>query len=228
MKAWFRRRMPALAAALIYVIVRLIGFTLRLRAHNEEHLDTPGGKIVAGWHGRSFLAPLRWKNRGWYILVSNSSDGEIMARLFAKFGFKVLRGSTGRGGARAAVECARILKKGETLLYSPDGPRGPSHVMGEGTVWLAQKGRAKIIPAGAAAAKRKLLNNWDRYQVPMPFSKAALVVGPPIEVPEQMSDQEFEAVRLQAEAALDRVEAEAEGAVGHPAVPDLTNKGVSR
>jgi hypothetical protein len=62
----------------------------------------------------------------------------------------------------------------------------------------------------------------------MPFSKAALVVGAPIDVPEQMSEEEFEAIRLQAEAALDRVEAEAEGAVGHPAVPDLTNKGVTR
>lgn len=151
-----------------------------------------------------------------------------MARLFAKFGFKVLRGSTGRGGARAAVECARILKQGETLLYSPDGPRGPSHVMGEGTIWLAQKGRARILPAGAAAARRKLLNNWDRYQVPMPFSRAALVVGPPIEVPEHMSPEEFEAVRLRAEVALDQVEAEAEGAVGHPAVADLVNKGATR
>lgn len=220
--------MPAVAAAVIYAVARTIGFTLRLKAYNEEILDIPGGKIVAGWHGRSFLAPLRWKNRGWYILVSNSSDGEIMARLFAKFGFKVLRGSTGRGGARAAVECARILNQGETLLYSPDGPRGPSHVMGEGTIWLAQKGRAKIIPAGAAAARRKLLKNWDRYQVPMPFSSAALFVGQPIEVPEHMSDEEFEAVRLEAEAALDAAEAGAEGAVGHPAVPDLTNKGVSR
>jgi lysophospholipid acyltransferase (LPLAT)-like uncharacterized protein len=220
--------MPAVVAAVIYALVRVIGFTLRLKAYNEKYLDTPGGKIVAGWHGRSFLAPLRWRNRGWYMLASHSSDGEIMARLFAKFGFKVLRGSTGRGGARAAVECARILKLGGTLIYTPDGPRGPSHVMGEGTIWLAQKGRAKIIPAGTAAAKRKLLSNWDRYQVPMPFTAAAIVVGPPIDVPEHMTEGEFEAVRLAAEEALDRAEAEAEGAVGHPAVPDLTNKGVTR
>ena len=228
MKAWFRRKTPGLAANLIYLLVRTIGATIRLSATGEEHLDTPGGKIVAGWHGRSFLAPLRWRNRGWYVLVSHSSDGEIMARLFTKFGFKVLRGSTGRGGARAAVECAKALREGATLLYSPDGPRGPSHVMGEGTIWLAQKGRAAIVPAGAAASRRKLLNNWDRYQVPMPFSKGILVVGEPVTVPEGLGDEEREAVRLKAEAALDDVEARAEGAMGHEAIADIVNKGATR
>lgn len=228
MKAWLRRKTPGLAAWLIYILVRAIGATLRIEAEGEEHLNDPGGKIVAGWHGRSFLAPLRWRNLGWYVLVSNSSDGEIMSRLFQKFGFKTLRGSTGRGGARAAVECARILREGGTLLYSPDGPRGPSHVIGEGTIWLAQKGRAKIIPAGAAASRRKLLKNWDRYQVPMPFAKGVLTLGEPVEVPEKMSDEEFEQVRLQAEQALDDAEASAESIAGHPAVADTVNKGATR
>ena len=228
MKAWIRRKAPGFVAGLIYVLVRAVGATLRIEAHGEEHLNEPGGKIVAGWHGRSFIAPLRWKNRGWYVLVSNSSDGEIMARLFQKFGFKTLRGSTGRGGARAAIECAKILREGGTLLYSPDGPRGPSHVMGEGTIWLAQKGRAKIIPAGASASRRKLLNNWDRYQVPMPFSKGVLTLGQPVAVPEQMTEEQFEAVRIEAEKALDEAEAQAEGYAGHEPLPDTVNKGVTR
>jgi lysophospholipid acyltransferase (LPLAT)-like uncharacterized protein len=220
--------MPGVAAGVIYAVVRAIGATLRIEAIGEEHLSTPGGKIVAGWHGRSFLAPLRWRNRGWYVLVSHSSDGDIMARLFEKFGFRVLRGSTARGGARAAVECLRVLRKGGTLLYSPDGPRGPSHVMGEGTIWLAQKGRASIIPAGASATRRKLFSNWDRYQVPMPFTKGVLALGPPLPVPESMSADEFERVRLKAEEALDEAEAVAEGAAGHPAIADLANKGATR
>jgi lysophospholipid acyltransferase (LPLAT)-like uncharacterized protein len=228
LKAWVRRKAPGFVAALIYMVVRAIGATLRIEAHGEEHLDEPGGKIVAGWHGRSFIAPLWWKNRGWYVLVSNSSDGEIMARLFQKFGFKTLRGSTGRGGARAAIECAKILREGGTLLYSPDGPRGPSHVMGEGTIWLAQKGRAKIIPAGASASRRKLLNNWDRYQVPMPFSKGVLTLGKPVAVPEQLTVEEFEAVRLEAEQGLDEAEAEAEGIAGHAPLADTVNKGATR
>jgi lysophospholipid acyltransferase (LPLAT)-like uncharacterized protein len=228
LKAWIRRRAPSIVAALIYLLVRAIGATLRIEAHGEEHLNEPGGKILAGWHGRSFLAPLRWRNRGWYVLVSNSSDGEIMARLFQKFGFKILRGSTGRGGARAAIECARVLREGATLIYSPDGPRGPSHVMGEGTIWLAQKGRAKIIPAGTSATRRKLLRSWDRYQLPMPFAKGVLKLGEPISVPEQMTDREHEAVRKRAEEALDEVEAQAEALAGHPALADTVNKGATR
>ncbi|MDQ2987380.1 MAG: lysophospholipid acyltransferase family protein [Armatimonadota bacterium] len=228
MKAWLRKKTPGLVATVIYFVVRAIGATIRLDARGEEHLSIPGGKIVAGWHGRSFLAPLRWKNLGWYVLVSNSSDGEIMARLFTKFGFNVLRGSTGRGGARAAVDCVRILREGGTLLYSPDGPRGPSHVLGEGTIWLAQKGRAKVIPAGSSASRRKLLKNWDRYQVPMPFARGILVLGTPVDVPERLSEERFEAVRLQAEAAVDSAEAVAEGIMGHEAVADTENKGATR
>jgi lysophospholipid acyltransferase (LPLAT)-like uncharacterized protein len=212
----------------IYFVVRLIGATLRLRAYGEEQLETPGGKIVAGWHGRSFLAPLRWKNRGWYVLVSTSSDGEIMARLFTKFGFRILRGSTGRGGARAAVECAKVLRAGATLLYSPDGPRGPSHVMGEGTIWLARQGEASIIPAGAAASPRKLLNNWDHYLVPLPFAKGALTLGEPITVDKHAEAEQLETARRLAEEALDRMEAAAEGAVGNEAVPDIVYKGRTR
>jgi lysophospholipid acyltransferase (LPLAT)-like uncharacterized protein len=151
-----------------------------------------------------------------------------MARLFQKFGYKTLRGSTGRGGARAAVECVRVLREGGTLVYSPDGPRGPSHVVGEGTIWLAQKARAKIIPVGASAARRKLLRNWDRYQVPMPFSQCAITIGEPLGVPEAMTDLEFEDFRLVAEAALDAEEARAEGLVGHPPVADTSNKGATR
>ncbi|MEO7454434.1 MAG: lysophospholipid acyltransferase family protein [Fimbriimonadales bacterium] len=213
---------------MIYLVVRAIGATLRINAHGEDSLDVPGGKILAGWHGRSFLAPLRWRGRGWYVLVSNSSDGEIMARIFQKFGFKTLRGSTGRGGARAAVECVRVLREGGTLVYSPDGPRGPSHVVGEGTIWLAQKGKAKIVPVGASATRRKLLKNWDRYQVPMPFSAGVLTLGDHIEVPETMSDQQFEEVRLAAEMALDAEEARAEGLAGHAETADLCNKGATR
>jgi lysophospholipid acyltransferase (LPLAT)-like uncharacterized protein len=223
-----RRRLPGVAAWLIYVVVRAIGATLRITAHNEQNLEIEGGKIVAGWHGRSFLAPLHWRDRGWYVLVSNSSDGEIMARLLRKFGFKVLRGSTGRGGARAAVECVRVLRDGGTLIYSPDGPRGPSHVMGEGTIWLAQKGRAKIIPAGAAASRRKLLTSWDRYQVPMPFARGVLTVGEPVEVPASMDEAHFEEIRLLAEAALDSAEAHAEGLAGHEPIADIANKGATR
>ena len=100
--------------------------------------------------------------------------------------------------------------------------------MGEGTIWLAQKGKAKIIPAGASASRRKLLNNWDRYQVPMPFAKGVLTLGEPVTVPEQMNEEQFESVRLEAEKALDEAEAQAEGYAGHEPLPDTQNKGATR
>src|SRR5438105_15283202 len=110
MRAWWRRIRPEFLATCAYIVTRLIGFTLRARCVNEGRLSANGkGKIIAGWHGRSFLPPLIWRNRGYYILISQSADGEILARLFKKFGFNTIRGSTARGGARAAVACAKVL-----------------------------------------------------------------------------------------------------------------------
>lgn len=228
MKAWLRNKTPGLAAFVIYVVVRAIGATLRTQVENEARVDAPGGKIVAGWHGRSMLGALRWRNKGWYVMVSHSNDGEIMARLFKKLGFKIVRGSTGRGGARAAAECIRLLRQGHTLLLSPDGPRGPSHVMGAGTIVMAQRGGVPIVPASFAASKRRLLNNWDRYQVPLPFARSCGYVGEAVHVPSQTTEEEFEDARLLAEAALDAAEANAEGAAGHPPVADISNRGATR
>ncbi len=185
--------------------------TLRIRTKGEELLTANSkGKIVAGWHGRSFLAALRWANRGWYVLVSHSRDGEIMTKVFQKFGFKIVRGSTGKGGARAAVECARLLRDGEVLLFSPDGPQGPTHLVQQGILWLAQNGNAEILPTTAVARPRKLINSWDSYQVPMPFGKGLLILSDPISVPKGISEEEVEKKRVEIENAIDRVELEGE------------------
>jgi lysophospholipid acyltransferase (LPLAT)-like uncharacterized protein len=215
MRAWWRRVRPGVLSSLIYILVRIIGFTLRLRAEGEEVLDTPGGKIVSGWHGRSFLAPLRWGKRGWWVLVSHSRDGEIMARLFQKFGFRVVRGSTGKGGARAAIECARALREGGTLIYSPDGPQGPTHIVQPGIMWLAQHGNAAIIPAAAVARPRKLASSWDSYQIPLPFGRGLLALGSPIFVPKDISDSEVEELRLKVQNAMNSIEDQSERDLGY-------------
>ncbi|MER3466435.1 MAG: hypothetical protein C4340_04725, partial [Armatimonadota bacterium] len=79
---------------------------------------------------------LRWQRKGWWALVSHSRDGEMQNGIFQRFGFRTIRGSTKRGGARAAVQCVRLLKEGETFVFTPDGPRGPSREVQQGILWL--------------------------------------------------------------------------------------------
>lgn len=212
MRSWWRAVRPRFLSLLVYCTARLIGFTIRLRVVGErEHLEqVKGGRIVAGWHGRTFLAALRWRGRGWWALVSHSSDGEMQNGIFRRFGFRTVRGSTGRGGARAAVQCSRLLRGGETFVFTPDGPRGPSREVQLGVLWLAKNSGAAIIPGGAAARPCWLARSWDRYMIPLPFAKAAIVLGEPLYVPEDADDSVMEQLSKELKRALDEAEQRAE------------------
>lgn len=212
MRSWWRNVRPKLLALLVYSIARLIGCTLRLRVLGEsENLEQlEGGRIVAGWHGRTFLAALRWRGKGWWALVSRSRDGEMQNRIFRRFGFRIVRGSTGRGGARAAAECARLLERGETFVFTPDGPRGPSREVQQGVLWLAKRSGAAIIPGGAAARPCWFARSWDRYMIPKPFARAVIVLGKPLRVPSDADEDEMKRLAQELKRALDEAERRAE------------------
>lgn len=132
--------------------------------------------------------------------------------MFKKFGFNTIRGSTARGGARAAVACAKLLREGNVLVVSPDGPRGPREIVQMGLIRIAQHGDAEIVPAGAAAKPCKIINSWDKYMIPLPFARGAIFLAEPITVPRNVADDELESNRQKAEkdisAALKLAETE--------------------
>ncbi len=93
---------------------------------------------------------------------------------------------------------------------TPDGPRGPSAVLQPGIMTMAQKSGAAIVPTGISAKPRILVNSWDRYLVPLPFSRGVILCGEPIFVPPDLSEEAFEVLRLEIEAKLTAIEAAAE------------------
>lgn len=202
----------------IYLLVRGIGATLRIQVEGwSEVAARPGGKILAGWHGRTFVAAIFFRGRGVWTIISQSRDGEMQNRIFRRLGFHTIRGSTGRGGVRAIVEAIRVLREGATMAFTPDGPRGPSGVVQEGIVMMAMKSGACIVPVGVSARRRRLVGTWDRYMVPGFFSRCLMIFGEPIEAP---ADGDAEAIRLRLEIEMHRLEAEAERRMGHSASPD--------
>ncbi len=122
----------------------------------------------------------------------------------------MIRGSTGRGGVRAAVEAIRVLKAGQTLAMTPDGPRGPSGVVQGGVMLMAQRSGAALVPVGISSFPRILAGSWDKYLVPYPFGRAAVVFGDPIYVPKDATEDEVEAIRVQFETKLHEIETKAE------------------
>jgi hypothetical protein len=196
-----------LAAALA---VRALGLTLSVRAEGVDALRplwSAGRPLIYGvWHGRILIVP--WLNarfrrthgaRQVRVLASRSRDGELVARFVRRFGLDVVRGSSSRGGAAALRELARALRAGDDVAVVPDGPRGPSCRAQAGIVSLAATTGAPIVPLGVAARPARRLASWDRFMVPAPFARCAVVFGPLVDVGRH---DDREALRVAVERAL--------------------------
>ena len=211
MKAWWRRIRPYVISDIVYAIVRGIGRTLRLKTAGAEVLDQVQGAILCGWHGRSLLPANYLKGKKFWAIISHSRDGEIQTRIFTKFGFQVIRGSTGRGGERALIESIRVLRSGEKMAITPDGPRGPFGVVQPGVVLMAKKSGAVLIPVGSAAKPCWLVPTWDHYMIPWFFAKASFTFGEPIEVEKDADEAAMEAARSKLQVAIEFEQIRAEG-----------------
>ena len=124
-------------------------------------------------------------------LVSPSEDGEIIAQIIVRWGYKTLRGSSSHSVIRAWNEMKRELEGGGELIIVPDGPRGPNRKMKPGALKLAQETGAYLIPFTFASSRKKNLNSWDKFMIPKPFSKVAAIYGEPFSVKPDLSDEEF-------------------------------------
>ena len=205
---------------LAYWIARLLSATLRVRMAGEEHLraaqEAGKGVILVSWHGRTFMPITRYRNKGYWAIVSTSRDGEYQNRLFHRFGIKTVRGSTSaRGAVQSVLTLTKHLKAGATAAFTPDGPRGPSHVVQPGAIFLAQKSGSPIIPAGISAHPRRLMRAWDKYMIPLPFSRVVWIYGEPIYIPADAKSEEDQKVWAErVGAAITALEEQAEREVG--------------
>jgi lysophospholipid acyltransferase (LPLAT)-like uncharacterized protein len=211
-------RRPAVIAFFVWALARFIGSTLRIRYENLDRLQDAiakhGGAIIVTWHGRSLIPANVFRGRGYWALISLSRDGEIQDHIFRRFGFQTIRGSTGRGGVKAALQLAKKIQEGGVLAFTPDGPRGPTHKVQQGTIFLAQRSGCPVIPLGISARPRRLLPTWDRYMIPLPFARAAFVVGEPVFLPPDLDEAGKERAAEEIEAAINACEARAESLMG--------------
>jgi len=209
---------PGILGRLVWLVARTIGMTLRVKRVNWERMEnatrSANGAIIVTWHGRSLIPANVFRKRGYWALISLSRDGEMQDTIFRGFGFQTVRGSTGRGGVRAVLQLARKIGEGGVLTFTPDGPRGPSHVVQQGTIFLAQRSGCQIVPLGVSAWPRKLVNSWDSYMVPAPFARAVLVVGEPQTVPPDLDDDGKLAAAERVAAAITECEEQAERLAG--------------
>jgi len=166
--------------------IRLLRSTVRLRHHGDERLrQWERGEqrfILAFWHRHILLMPYAYRGRRISVLVSQSGDGELIARTVARLGIDSTRGSSSRGGIAGMRSLLRKAAKGWDIAFTPDGPRGPASEVQPGVILAAASTGLPIVPVAVAASRAKRLHSWDRFLIPLPLSTVHFVYGEPLAV----------------------------------------------
>jgi lysophospholipid acyltransferase (LPLAT)-like uncharacterized protein len=167
---------------LAHAVLAGLARTWRIEVVGAEHLSAArdrGTFLYALWHRT--LLPLLWWHRAQQVtlLVSRHADGALVADAAGALGYRVVRGSSSRGGAAAFRAVLRALRTGGAVAVTPDGPRGPGGVVKPGVVVAARRSGAPILPVSAAADRAWRARSWDGLAVPQPFARVRVAYGPP-------------------------------------------------
>jgi len=213
-------KIPGMAVSFIaWVVLSLWSRSLRVRFVNRDIVDRFASQgrcvIYAFWHGSVFLLPYPNRDSGIVIMVSESRDGEIAAAMLRHFGLEVVSGSSKRRGDRGLLGLVRAMQKGKSVAITLDGPRGPLHEAKEGAIFLAARMQAPIIPVATGAKHCWILQTWDKFLIPKPFTEGAVLYGEPIEV-NGTSQEEIDLKRRELESSLLRLSGEAAALMGTP------------
>ncbi len=192
-----------------YRLMRLQEIFTHIHEYNNPNLKPC---IYAMWHANQFLVHGLEDKANTSILVSNSIDGEVIARAVEKWGFKVVRGSAGKKGAvESTMQMLTRLKNGECVGIMVDGPHGPLHKVKNGAVKLAQMSGAPIVPAHWYSPQKTFINlpSWDKMKTPLGDCKILNLYGDPIYVNENATDEELSTAKENIKTQLLDLEAKA-------------------
>jgi lysophospholipid acyltransferase (LPLAT)-like uncharacterized protein len=219
-RRWDLRRLrQGVITWLTFWVLRGLCLTLRPTLLGEEKgrkiLDQGQPVLVAIWHGRLLyflhLYMRRYRRFSVTVLVSRSRDGEFISQVAKWGGVHTTRGSSRRGGSQALLGIIKQVHQGTLAMFTPDGPRGPRYRVQPGIVTVAKKTGAPIVPVTYNARWKKVMQSWDRFVVPLPFSRVVVVCGDPIYVPAEASAALCEAKRQEVETGLHGITAIADG-----------------
>jgi lysophospholipid acyltransferase (LPLAT)-like uncharacterized protein len=231
LKDYWRRirkseRLRRIACWILAQYIRLVWATGRWEMKNAEVAEGYWKRneafVMAFWHGRMLILPSMWPTSSkMHMLISMHRDGELIARAIGYFGHGTVRGSAAkpgstkdRGGAAALRSMLKSLKAHQYVGITPDGPRGPRMRATDGIVTVSRMSGAPIVPCSYSARWCIVLRTWDRFVIPLPFTRGVIVWGEPIHVAREADAAALNAARLAVEAGLNAVTRAADDAMG--------------
>lgn len=180
--------------------------------------------VHVAWHEHLLPLAVLHRGQGAVALVSQHRDGEILARVLRRLGYRTARGSSTRGGDRGLRQMIRAGREGRPLAFTPDGPRGPARRCKPGVARAAAATGLPVIPVAVAASSGRRLGSWDQFLLPAPGARLHVVRGRPLRVSrrpmsgssadepgEAGSEARAERIRRALEAARRRAERAAGG-----------------
>ena len=176
----------AVAAWLVDWLSRAVARSSRLvELRSEYDLDRRGEVcVVVTLHQGLFYLMHHFRSRGGIVMASRSRDGDFVSAVLKRLGNHVARGSDRRGGLHALDEMIGFVRSGRgSAALTCDGPRGPYGAVKLGVIKLARDTGRPLVPCAVWASPNRLLRNWDRTLLPLPFSRIVVGWGRPIEVP---------------------------------------------
>jgi lysophospholipid acyltransferase (LPLAT)-like uncharacterized protein len=201
------------------VLLRLHALTLRFHVEGEApvraHVEAGGRVLLCSWHQRFYGGIIWFRRYAPAIAISLSRDGELIARMVEKLGWTPVRGSSSRGGSAALAGMIEAILGGTVGAHIVDGPRGPARRLKLGLVRIAQRARAPIVCVYVAYARPWEARSWDRFQVPLPFTRVLIRFGRMIEVPETPEPDAFEKLNVDLEGEFEREYARVDADVRH-------------
>jgi lysophospholipid acyltransferase (LPLAT)-like uncharacterized protein len=189
---------PVISRHILPLLLKLLYKSLRISVTNPPYEMSPSSKgiIFAFWHGKMaagwILARALYPEKKASAVVSRSEDGRILSDTLQQFGFTLIRGSSSRGSVEVVRGMQDTLEKGEIVVITPDGPRGPAGQFKYGSLRLAARNHYPLIFAEISYADSWKLKSWDRFEIPKPFSRATVQLQQ-IELPDFKSEEELRA-----------------------------------
>lgn len=197
-----------------WLLVLALGKSIFIKEKGRHYLKELQRKkakyIFVLWHGRIIVPIFVHRGAGITPMVSQHSDGEMIAQTMEKLGYHTVRGSSTRGGKEAFHEMVARINRGTVGAMIPDGPRGPNRQFKPGTIYIAQQADAYLVPVCFSANRKMEFRSWDKFTVPLPFSKNILLYGEPLKIPREASPRQLAKLRNVIEKRMIDLEKEAD------------------
>ncbi len=200
-----------------YVLFQLVDIlcrTLRIKIINRDAVDKFEREnvnyVLAFWHGTMLLPWFLNRNNNFAGLTSKSKDGDLLAKILKKWKYKVLRGSSSKGGDVALGLMVDFAKNGYSIAITPDGPKGPPFKLKAGAVVSAKKAGLPLVLLGIGFKKKWILKSWDSFKVPKFFTRVNAIYSDPIFIRPEMSRDEISRLIEKCEEKLNELQLQAE------------------